>query len=237
MPRLGFALALLTALILGGCSFGGDQVTTSTVPIPPEATASAPVLAPGADGCNHKVPPVVQDRQTFSEAPPSPLVGSGPWIVTMTTSCGSIVIELDTKTGGEATDAFAALARTGFYDGLKFHRVVPGFVIQGGDPQGDGSGGPGFSVQAPPPSDYAYRNGDVAMAKASSELSGTAGSQFFIVSTESGAAMLEPLYAVVGHVVDAESTSTLRRIDVLGIDNGPPVEPVYIWAARLTDAK
>jgi cyclophilin family peptidyl-prolyl cis-trans isomerase len=75
------------------------------------------------------------------------------------------------------------------------------------------------------------------MAKAGNEPDGTAGSQFFIVSTEAGAAALEPLYAVVGHVLDASSTETLQKINRLGIADGPPVEPVYIWTARLTEAK
>jgi peptidyl-prolyl cis-trans isomerase B (cyclophilin B) len=144
---------------------------------------------------------------------------------------------LDPTTGGSATSSFAALARSGFYDGLSFHRVVPGFVVQGGDPAGNGSGGPGFTVDSAPPSDYRYKNGDVAMAKAGNEPPGTAGSQFFIVSTESGGAMLEPLYAVVGHVTDDASAETLKKIDQLGVADGPPVEPVYIWTARLSETK
>ena len=236
-------LIVLVCLPLAACGAisdlrGGGETTVSTVPVPPEATAAAPELQPGRDGCNHSRPPAADEpRPVFAEAPPSPLTGPGPWTVTMTTSCGPIAIELDPTRGGAATASFAALARAGFYDGLAFHRVVPGFVIQGGDPDGTGAGDPGFSVTAPPPSDYAYRNGDVAMAKAGSEPAGAAGSQFFIVSTESGAAALEPLYAIVGHVVDDESAKTLRRIDALGIDDGPPVEPVWIWTARLTEGQ
>ena len=75
------------------------------------------------------------------------------------------------------------------------------------------------------------------MAKTGNEPAGTAGSQFFIVSTESGGAMLEPLYAVVGHVTDATSAETLRKLDRLGVADGPPVEPVYIWTARLSETK
>jgi peptidyl-prolyl cis-trans isomerase B (cyclophilin B) len=114
---------------------------------------------------------------------------------------------------------------------------VPGFVVQAGDPQGTGAGGPGYTVSTAPPSDYRYRNGDVAMAKTGNEPAGTAGSQFFIVSTEAGGAMLEPIYAVVGHVTDATSAETLRKLDRLGVADGPPVEPVYIWTARLSETK
>ena len=238
MRRL--ALPILAAVVLSGCGLsgitGGDAATTA-VPSPPEATATVPTLIPGKDGCDHTAPPATTSRPTFAEAPPSPLVGTGSWTVTMTTSCGPLVIELDPTVGGDATAAFAALVRAGFYNGLSFHRVVPGFVIQGGDPLGTGAGGPGFTVESAPPSTYKYRNGDVAMAKAGSEPAGTAGSQFFIVSTESGAAMLDPLYAVVGHVLDASSTETIRTIDRLGVSDGPPVEPAWIWTARLTEKK
>lgn len=234
---------LVVALVLGGCGsaelpfVGEETTTTATVPQPPEATAVAPDLEPGPSGCDPREPEPVAERPTFEEPPPSPLEPGVTYDVVMTTSCGVITIELDPATGGAATAAFAALARSGFYDGLPMHRVVPGFVIQGGDPLGNGAGGPGFTVNAPPPSDYRYRNGDVAMAKAGNEPAGASGSQFFIVSTEAGAALLEPLYAVVGRTLDDESARTIRRIDRLGVDDGPPVEPVFIFTARLVEAE
>ena len=239
MRRAPLAVVALAVIVLAGCSVPGrGGETTSTVQAPPESTAVAPVLKPGADGCDHQQPPYAGgERTTYTEPPPDPLVPpTATWIVTLTTSCGPIRIQLDPETGGPATASFAALARAGFYDGLSFHRVVPGFVVQGGDPKGDGSGGPGYTVDAAPPSDYRYRNGDVAMAKAPNEPAGASGSQFFIVSTEAGGTMLEPLYAVVGHVTDGESAKTLRRIDRLGVADGPPVQPVWIWTARLTQA-
>lgn len=233
-------LALLTAALLAGCNVPGrGGETTSTVQAPPESTAAAPTLNPGADGCDHQAPPYAKEQKpTYAEAPPDPLVPpTSTWTVTMITSCGPITMTLDPTTGGAATSSFAALVRAGFYDGLTFHRVVPGFVVQGGDPAGNGSGGPGYTVDAAPPTDYRYRNGDVAMAKAGNEPAGASGSQFFIVSTESGGAMLEPLYAVVGHVTDETSAETLKKIDKLGVADGPPVEPVYIWTARLSETK
>mgnify|MGYP003333951800 FL=1 len=229
----------LVALLAAGCNVPGrGGETTSTVPAPPASTAVAPTLDYGADGCNHRKPPYADaPKPTYDEPPPDPLVPpTATWTVKLETSCGPITIVLDPATGGTATASFAALARAGYYDGLAFHRVVPGFVVQGGDPNGNGSGGPGYTVDAPPPSDYRYRNGDVAMAKAGTEPAGAAGSQFFIVSTEAGGAMLEPLYAVVGHVTDAQSADTLRRLDKLGVDDGPPVEPAWIWTARLAQA-
>jgi peptidyl-prolyl cis-trans isomerase B (cyclophilin B) len=232
-------LALLTAALLAGCSVPGrGGESTSTVQAPAESTAAAPTLKPGADGCDHHVPPYANEKKpTYTEPLPDPLVPpTATWTVTMITSCGPITMTLDPTIGGAAASSFAALARSGFYDGLTFHRVVPGFVVQGGDPDGNGSGGPGYTVDAAPPTDYRYSVGDVAMAKAGNEPAGAAGSQFFIVSTESGGAQLQPLYAVVGHVTDATSAETLKKIDKLGVADGPPVEPVYIWTARLTSS-
>jgi cyclophilin family peptidyl-prolyl cis-trans isomerase len=242
-PLRLLGLLLLVGGLTVGCSgadlpfAGGEAETTATVAQPPAATAEAPPLEPGPTGCDHRPPPEPAARPAFDVPPPSPLVGEGPWSVVMETSCGRITIDLDVAAGGRATAAFAALARAGFYDGLPFHRVVPGFVIQGGDPLGTGAGGSGFTVEAPPPGGYRYRNGDVAMAKAPSEAPGASSSQFFIVATEAGAALLDPIYAVVGHAVDEESSRTIRRIDRLGIDDGPPAEPVYILTARLVQAE
>ena len=124
------------------------------------------------------------------------------------------------------TDSFAGLVRDGFYDGLTFHRVVPDFVLQGGDPEGNGAGGPGYEVTQAPPESYVYAKGDVAMAKLPSDPAGTAGSQFFIVVSPQGAAALgqpgePPLYAVVGHVLDEESLATVNRIAALGVGDAP----------------
>jgi peptidyl-prolyl cis-trans isomerase B (cyclophilin B) len=104
------------------------------------------------------------------------------YVVTLRTSCGAIGIRLDQKVSPKTAASFANLARTGFYDGTTFHRIVPGFVIQGGDPTGTGTGGPGYSTRDVPPKDTAYVKGTVAMAKSPVEPPGTSGSQFYIVT-------------------------------------------------------
>jgi cyclophilin family peptidyl-prolyl cis-trans isomerase len=200
-----------------------------------------PVGQTGADGCNHDEPPAAGgDRRTYDAPPPSGLRDGALATVRFETSCGTILIELDREVGGAVTEAFAGLVRDGFYDGLTFHRVVPDFVLQGGDPEGTGGGGPGFEVTQAPPSSYVYARGDVAMAKLATDPAGTAGSQFFVVSSPQGAAALgqpgqPPLYAVVGHVLDQDSLETVARIGALGIADGPPVEPVWIWRATLEE--
>lgn len=212
------AVATLVAVpLIAGC---GSSDSAST---------GADTAATGATGAEAGA------AKTWSSAPKMAIDPKSTYTAVLRTSEGNITIALDPKTAPKTVNNFVFLSKEGFYDGLTFHRVVPGFVIQGGDPQGTGVGGPGFTVNTPPPGNFTFRNGDVAMAKAGNEPPGEAGSQFFIVSTEAGASQLEPLYAVVGHVVDDASAETLRRIDALGIDDGPPVEPVWIWTARLSE--
>jgi cyclophilin family peptidyl-prolyl cis-trans isomerase len=99
-----------------------------------------------------------------------------------------------------------------FFDGTIFHRIVPGFVIQGGDPTGTGTGGPGFTVTEPPPRNSLYTEGVVAMAKAADEPRGAAGSQFFIVTSPN--AGLPADYAILGVVT--KGLKTVERIGRLG---------------------
>jgi peptidyl-prolyl cis-trans isomerase B (cyclophilin B) len=140
------------------------------------------------------------------------------------TSEGSFTIELDQELAPNTARSLVRLARNGFFNGTKFHRVVPGFVIQGGDPTGTGSGGPGYSTVDVPPSDAAYTEGVVAMAKTQTEAPGTAGSQFFVVTGDDIG--LPPEYAIVGRVTDG--MATVKAIDALGVADGPPSKPVVI---------
>jgi peptidyl-prolyl cis-trans isomerase B (cyclophilin B) len=140
------------------------------------------------------------------------------------TSCGTFEIALDTKRAPKTANSFAFLAEEGFYDDLTFHRIVPGFVIQGGDPEGTGSGGPGYSVDEKPPSNLAYTKGMVAMAKSSAEPPGRSGSQFFVVTGAD--AGLPPEYALVGKV--SKGFSTVARIGKLGTPEEKPKQTVLI---------
>ena len=119
------------------------------------------------------------------------------------TNCGTIEIRLAVGRAPKTTSSFAGLARNGFYDGLTFHRIAkPGgndYVIQGGDPRGDGNGGPGYSVVEKPSKRTRYVRGVVAMAKTATDAPGTSGSQFFIVTADE--APLPPEYAILGRVV------------------------------------
>ena len=137
--------------------------------------------------------------------------------VVVETSKGSFTFELATDVSPCTTAAFAGLVEKGFFDGLTFHRIVPGFVIQGGDPLGNGTGGPGYTTVDAPPQDTTYDKGLVAMAKAPNEPAGTSGSQFFVVSADG--VQLDPDYAVLGRV-----TSGLRVVEEIG-ELGNPSDP------------
>jgi cyclophilin family peptidyl-prolyl cis-trans isomerase len=148
----------------------------------------------------------------------------GPATATVETSCGSFTIELDVARAPKTASSFAYLAEKGAYDDTIFHRIVPGFVIQGGDPTQTGSGGPGYFVDEPPPSNLAYTRGIVAMAKSGAEPPGRSGSQFFVVTVPD--AGLTPDYALVGRVT--RGFDVVQRIEQLGTPSGAPQAAVVI---------
>ena len=135
-----------------------------------------------------------------------------PHTVGVVTNLGSFEIRLDVADSPCVTSSFAALVRRNFFDGTVFHRIVPNFVIQGGDPSGTGTGGPGYTVVEAPPTGSTYTEGVVAMAKAGDEPPGAAGSQFFVVTAED--AGLPPDYAVLGTV--SKGLNVVRRIGAVG---------------------
>ena len=140
--------------------------------------------------------------------------------VTIETDRGPIVMELDPKLAPNTVNNFVALARDGYYDGLKFHRVVPEFVIQGGDPEGTGRGGPGYKF-ADEPVKGEYTLGAVAMANAGPN---TNGSQFFICIDDCRR-KLQPLYNLFGYVIDGMDVAK-------GISEGDVMQSVTITGTR-----
>jgi peptidyl-prolyl cis-trans isomerase B (cyclophilin B) len=140
------------------------------------------------------------------------------------TTEGTFTIALDARDSPCTTASFVALARRGYFEGTVFHRIVPGFVIQGGDPAGTGGGGPGYFVDEPPPRGLSYTQGIVAMAKSAAEPPGRSGSQFFVVTVPD--AGLTPDYALVGRV--SHGFDVVQRIEQLGTGSGAPKAPVVI---------
>ena len=152
------------------------------------------------------------------KAPKGTLDARKHYDVVVETSCGSFAIRLDQKTSPHLAASWVALVQSGFFDKTVFHRIVPGFVVQGGDPTATGSGGPGYLTVDALPRTFRYRIGDVAMAKAGNEPSGTSGSQFFLITGPNGAA-LPPDYAFLGRI-----TSGLDVALLIGTQGDPSTE-------------
>jgi peptidyl-prolyl cis-trans isomerase B (cyclophilin B) len=228
MPRTLAVTALVLTLAAAGC--GGDKkddtaTTTST------ATTTETTAAQEKDAAGCVVVAAPEPRGAGKEKKPTlALSASKGYLVTMKTNCGEIKIALDVKRAPKTAASFAYLVDRGFYDGLTFHRVIPDFVIQGGDPLGNGQGGPGYNVVEKPPSDLRYRRGIVAMAKAGVDPSGASGSQFFIVTGEDAA--LTPDYALVGKV--KSGFGAINRIIAQPVGtNDVPLNPVVIETATI----
>lgn len=148
-------------------------------------------------------------------------------VAVMTTSEGPLEIELAADTSPNVVNAFKKMAAEGFYDGLTFHRIVKDFAIQGGDPAGTGMGGPETKTVDKVPAGFKYTRGVVAMAKAGNEEAGTAGSQFFIVPSDSAAERLTPDYAVLGKVISGlETVDKLNAVETAGPEGQEQSTPV-----------
>jgi cyclophilin family peptidyl-prolyl cis-trans isomerase len=212
-----------TATSTAASSTAATDTTTATTEAAPPATSTEEQAAAGCRTV--KAPKPRTDEPDLPKPRPARLKGA--WDVTMATNCGSFTIRLDTKRQPKTAASFKSLVAGKFYDGLTFHRIAQGFVIQGGDPLGTGVGGPGYSVRETPPADAAYTRGVVAMAKAGDEPAGTSGSQFFVVTGDDTG--LTPDYAIVGKVT--KGMDTIDAISAVG-SSGPPndeaLQPVVI---------
>jgi peptidylprolyl isomerase len=149
----------------------------------------------------------------------------------MQTSKGKMTIALDAVAAPRTVNSFVFLARNGYYDGIIFHRIIPGFMAQGGDPTGTGRGGPGYQFADELPSPGRYEVGSVAMANAGPD---TNGSQFFIVSGPDGV-RLPPSYSLFGKVVSGQET--ISALDAVGSRSGSPTERVTIDLVTITEAE
>jgi cyclophilin family peptidyl-prolyl cis-trans isomerase len=207
----GPLLALLTllAVALAACSGSGSAT------VPPAAT-KAPTTAPIVVG-----PP---DATPLAH-PPSAPAGDGT-TATIHTAKGDIVIELYNESSPVAAENFANLAKAGWYDGKVFHRIAPGFVIQGGSPNGDGYGDAGYSIPDEPVVGH-YLRGTVAMANTGNPNS--QGSQFFIVLDDKVDAQLGRTYAIFGNVVQGmDVVDAIAAMPNSGSPDNKALQPVVM---------
>jgi peptidyl-prolyl cis-trans isomerase B (cyclophilin B) len=212
-PAVVLGIAAIAGIVVLIANSGGDGGGTSN------ANGCADVSAPAP-------------KNVTAKKPTSALQSSKTYLATVDTSCGTFVVQLDAKRAPKTGASFVSLAKAGFYDGLGFHRIAPGFVIQGGDPAGNGSGGPGYKVREQPPKNLIYAEGTVAMAKGGTEPAGTSGSQFFVVTGSNG--NLPPDYALLGKVT--KGLEVTHRIEKLAsTSDGPPSRPIVIKKITITE--
>src|ERR1700728_456816 len=183
----------------------------------------SPFDPPAPDGSSEK-------RQQFDAEPPMIIDADRRYTATMTTSKGTIVIALDPVAAPRTVNNFVFLARYHYFDGVVFHRIIPGFVIQGGDPEGTGRGGPGYQFADELPKPGRYQVGSLAMANAGPD---TNGSQFFIITGAHGVG-LPPQYSLFGAVVSGGEV--IEKIDALGTQSGKPKERVVIESVTVAES-
>ncbi|HEX3736017.1 MAG TPA: peptidylprolyl isomerase [Solirubrobacterales bacterium] len=217
----GFAVlaVVIVAIILISRSGGSSDNSGSST------TASKEEGAKGASakGCRKVAQPKPREE---SLPKPKMTTKKGEKVTAVVeTNCGTFDIALATTEAPTIANSFAYLAEEGFYDELTFHRIVPEFVIQGGDPTATGSGGPGYEVVEAPPKNLKYTVGTVAMAKSGEAPSGASGSQFYVVSGPQGET-LPAEYALVGHV--SSGLDVVKRIGKLGNAEEKPTQVVEI---------
>ncbi|MGI8684520.1 MAG: peptidylprolyl isomerase [Acidimicrobiales bacterium] len=182
-----------------------------------------PTDCPEADGSSPK-------KQRFDGPPPMCIDPSKAYTAEMVTSKGTMVVALDPIAAPKTVNNFVVLARYHYYDGIVFHRVIPGFMLQGGDPEGSGRGGPGYKFADELPKPGRYEIGSLAMANAGPN---TNGSQFFIVSGSSGVG-LPPQYSLFGKVV--KGLDVVSAIEAAGSPSGKPKEKLTIESVTITES-
>ena len=196
-----------------------------------------PGFGPGAGGSpspSHRIP--VATRGAGPWAPPSATPMASPvaepagdgTTATIKTDAGDIVIQLFNQSAPVAARNFENLAAGGYYNGLTFHRIVPDFVIQGGDPDGDGTGGPGYTISDEPTVGI-YGRGIVAMAR--TQEPNSQGSQFFIVLDDEARDALERFntYAIFGRVISGmEAADAIAAVPLGGARGETPLQPVLM---------
>jgi len=231
-----FAAGLVVYLLgnRGGDDQAGSATTTS---IPTETTVVTTIAAAQATStalfrsqptaCGKTLPP--EPKQMSFTAPEDQVIPPDAIVTaTLVTSCGEIVLTLDPKAAPKTVNSFVFLARQGFYDGAPFHRVIPGFMAQGGDPTGAGTGGPGYSLpdENLPTATPSYPRGLAAMANSGAN---TSGSQFFLMLADTP---LPANYSVFGMVASGlETLDAIAQIP-MGLsgnnEQSRPLQSVYL---------
>jgi cyclophilin family peptidyl-prolyl cis-trans isomerase len=230
------AIGVVAVLTVAGCGSDDSQssgVTAPTVTADVESpTTDAPAPGDGGDAAAADCPPeegTDEATRQFVGPPPDCLDPAATYDAVVTTNKGEFTITLDPTSAPVAANNFVFLARNRYFDDTVCHRIIPGFVVQCGDPTATGTGGPGYTIVDEPPAPGQYRIGSVAMAKTPAPDS--AGSQFFIITGPDGAS-LPPEYALFGEVT-AGLDEAVAAMAAAGSLDGVPTEPIQIQSVRI----
>jgi cyclophilin family peptidyl-prolyl cis-trans isomerase len=185
------------------------STTPATSAAPPPTSAACAASFPNIDGSS-------PTKTKFSAAPPLCINVAKTYVAHLTTDVGAFDVTFDAKLAPKTVNNFVFLALNHFYDGVVFHRVIPGFVVQGGDPTGTGTGGPGYQFADELPPSGAYKIGSLAMANSGPN---TNGSQFFIITGDQGT-QLPPQYSLFGQVTTG--MDVVKKIESDGAASGTP---------------
>ena len=237
---------MLTGFVLSACA-GKDVATPATIiedtsigyatPATDAPTTLAPTttIAMVAPKDPKECPAVdgsAPQKRDFKAEPPLCIDVKKSYVATIETSEGTMTFDLLASRSPRTVNSFVFLARQKYFDGLNFHRVVKDFVLQGGDPKGNGSGGPGYSFADELPKAGEYTVGSLAMANSGPN---TNGSQFFVISGPNGVT-LPPSYAYFGQLQAGKGEDVIKKIDALSPDqDGPPTKPVTIAKVTITE--
>jgi cyclophilin family peptidyl-prolyl cis-trans isomerase len=217
LVRLLIPIALFAVIAVVLSNRGGDDE-------PAEQKVAAGTACPPEAGAATR-------KTTFAKAPRMCIDTSKTYTAKVKTTKGDFTVKLDPKAAPKTVNNFVFLARNKFYDGVKFHRIIPGFVVQGGDPQGTGQGGPGYTFADELPKAGQYKVGSLAMANSGPN---TNGSQFFIITGPEGVA-LPAKYSLFGQVTDG--METVKALEAVGTPGaGTPSEEVSMISVRITEA-
>ena len=232
--RKALLSALVVAIAVSAC--GGSKSSSHRSSATAASTGATTSGGAGGAGCTSVAAPAPKPAQHLA-APHTTLDPHRTYTVTVVTNCGRFAFTLDAKDSPKTSASFYYLVRRHFFDGVTFHRVAAGFVIQGGDPTGTGGGGPGYTVVEPPPQNIQYVQGDVAMAKTQTDPPGASGSQFFIVTAANAtqSAGLTPDYALLGKVVSG--LDVVKKIGSLPTNpqgDGAPTPAVVMSSVTVT---
>ena len=209
-----------------------DTSETASTDASDDGSASAAGAASGEEVIPEGCPPAEgtdEQTQTFDEAPPFCLDPAVSYTATVTTNKGEFTIALDQEKAPNTVNTFVYLARNQYFDDTNCHRIIPGFVVQCGDPTATGSGGPGYQIDDELPDSGEYEIGSIAMANSGED---TNGSQFFIITGEQGAG-LPAQYSLFG-AVETGFDDTVVVMEASGTASGEPGEDVVIERVVIT---